>query len=79
MPVFKEKPKWILKSKTILGTIMMVLPVIFGPMGFDLSFLHEFLGGVLDEGSFTIGTLLNIAGRYTANTKVTLWPPGDDG
>ncbi|KKN20084.1 hypothetical protein LCGC14_0939130 [marine sediment metagenome] len=79
MPIFTEKPKWILKSKTIIGAILMVLPVILGPIGFDFTFIQEFLGGALDEGSFTIGTLLNIAGRYTANSKVTLWPPGDGG
>ena len=77
MPIFKEKPKWILKSKTVIGAILMVLPVLLGPLGFDLAFIQDFLGGALDEGSFTIGTILTLVGRYTADSKVTLWPSSE--
>lgn len=74
MPLLDKKPKWIVFSKTFIGALFMVIAVTLGPMGFDFSFIQEFLNGAADEGLFTIGTLLTLGGRYFAERKVVLWP-----
>jgi len=79
MPLFSKKPKWIGNSKTIIGVVFMAAAAFLGPMGFDVSFVKDFLSGTLDEGVFTIGAVLAVIGRYLADSKVSLWPPGDNG
>lgn len=68
-----QQPKWALTSKTIIGALFMILAYVLGPNGFDLSFVQDFANGALDEGVFTIGSVLALIGRYVGTKPIYLW------
>lgn len=67
--------KFFLQSKTIIGAIVTILPVIAGLAGF--SFTGED-GALITEAWDTIlqaiGTVLVVYGRFTANTTLKIAP-----
>lgn len=76
----KNQSKWIAKSKTLWGAIIMAVPVVAPVVGIDLS--PEATQEVADAGVSVIeaafaviGGALVIIGRLTAAATATVLPP----
>ncbi len=75
----EDQSKWIVKSKTLWGAIIMALPVLGPALGLDLSpedvtSIGEEGAGFIDKAFGAVGALLVIWGRVSASTKATLLP-----
>lgn len=73
-PMLPKKPFWL--SKTVIGVIFMVIGWVLKQKGIhiELAPIRDFVDLTLEEGVFYLGAFLSLLGRYTANTKVVLWP-----
>ncbi|MAU40962.1 MAG: hypothetical protein CMF31_05000 [Kordiimonas sp.] len=71
----ENEPKWFLKSKTVIGAIMAILPTLLPVFG--VSFSTEEVGlvnGAVDATITAGGALLAVYGRFTAKESVTVLP-----
>lgn len=73
--------KWILKSKTVIGGVLMLIPILASLLGVqppsadDLASAQASAGQILDGIATLGGIAMVIWGRFTATTQVTLLPP----
>lgn len=76
----EQKPKWLLKSLTIWGALMGILPQIFALFGADppldaIARLTELGPEVINGLYYLVATLMVIVGRLRAKAPVTLVRP----
>jgi hypothetical protein len=58
------------RSKSILGTVIVVAVVIARAAGVDID--EEQIGGLVETGALLLGGILTLWGRITARQKLTL-------
>lgn len=69
------EPKWFLKSKTIIGVIISVLPALLPALGVSFSADDAHLvSGTVDSVMQAIGALLAVYGRWVSTDAVKAMP-----
>lgn len=70
-----EDPKWFIKSKTLLGVVLSILPALLPAIGVSFSVDDsQLVSGSVDGILQGIGALLAIYGRFVAKSPVTAAP-----
>ena len=70
-----DSPKWFLKSKTIIGLVISVLPALLPALGISFSVDDsQLVSGTLDGVIQGIGGVLALYGRFVAKAPVTAAP-----
>ncbi len=68
-----ENPKWFLKSKTILGLVISVLPALLPAIGISFGADDtQLVSGAVDGLVQGIGAILALYGRFVAKAPVTI-------
>ena len=66
--------KWFFQSKTFWGVAIMLLTQLLGPDGFlSVEAIEPLLEGIAGDGFMTVGGLLTLIGRKTADTKIVFF------
>jgi len=69
-------PKWFLKSKTFWGIVVMLAATLLGNDGvLNVPYITDFLSGLGETGTVTVGAILALIGNGLRNQKITLWKP----
>lgn len=71
------QPKWFLKSKTIIGLLITVLPTVAELFGLTLTPGDvNFISAEMDKVIMGMGAALVVIGRFKSTTSVKLLPQG---
>jgi len=71
------QPKWFLKSKTIIGLLITVLPTMAELFGLTLTPGDiNFISAEMDKVIVGAGAILVVVGRFKSTTSVKLLPQG---
>ncbi len=67
--------KWFLKSKTVIGLLITILPTVAALIGWNLSADDTaFINSEVDKVITGVGAVLSLVGRFKSNSTVTLLP-----
>jgi hypothetical protein len=75
-----QKPKWFLLSRTFIGMLMMMAPVVLPLLGYEAPTADEIKGiedqiyGLLDSGLALVGAALVVWGRVSASRPLRMLP-----
>lgn len=71
------QPKWFLKSKTIIGLLITVLPTMAELFGLTLIPGDvNFISAEMDKAIMGMGAVLVVIGRFKSTTSIKLLPQG---
>lgn len=71
------QPKWFLKSKTIIGLLITILPTMAELLGLTLTQGDvNFISAEVDKIIMGMGAALVVVGRFKSTTSIKLLPQG---
>jgi len=71
------QPKWFLKSKTVIGLFITILPTVAELLGLTLTQGDvNFISAEVDKIIMGAGAILVMIGRFKSTTSIKLLPQG---